>query len=163
VGVTDGLTAFPATIELSRAEPPRRYVRRPDLFAIHGELPDGIGAADGEPLAPGITLLPVALFNRIGEGARVTPVYSLGAAGHPLVPTGRVLVRFSEADQAETHRDAIERAGYRLVGPLAYAPHAAWVDSPDDAAHALGGLARLEGLPGLVHVEPEMVGRRASR
>lgn len=161
--MTDGLTAFPATIELSRAEPPRRYVRRPDLFAIHGELPDGIGAADGEPLAPGITLLPVALFNRIGEGARVTPVYSLGAAGHPLVPTGRVLVRFSEADQAETHRDAIERAGYRLVGPLAYAPHAAWVDSPDDAAHALGGLARLEGLPGLVHVEPEMVGRRASR
>lgn len=161
--MTDGLTAFPATIELSRAEPPRRYVRRPDLFAIHGELPDGIGAADGEPLAPGITLLPVALFNRIGEGARVTPVYSLGAAGHPLVPTGRVLVRFSEADQAETHRDAIERAGYRLVGPLAYAPHAAWVDSPDDAAHALGGLARLEGLPGVVHVEPEMVGRRASR
>jgi hypothetical protein len=163
VGVTDDLAAFPATIELSLAQPPRRYVRRPDLLAVHGELTGGSGAAEGELLAPGITLLPVALLNRVAEGARVTPVYSLGAAGHPLVPTGRVLVRFSEADQAETHRGAIERAGYRLVGPLAYAPHVAWVDSPDDAAHALGGLARLEGLPGVVYVEPEMVGRRASR
>lgn len=161
--MTDDLAAFPETIELGRAQPARRYVRRPDLLAIHGPLPSGVAEADRESLAPGITLVSPALASRAGEAAQVTAVYSIGAGGQPLAPTGRVLVRFGEAERAETHRDAIERAGYRLAESLAHAPQAAWVESPDGAARALRDLARLEAVPGVVHVEPEMVGRRAHR
>lgn len=161
--MTDVLAAFPATIELGRAQPPRRYVLRPELIAVHGNLPSGVAAAEAESLAPGITLLPATLAGRVGTGAQVTAVYSLGSAGRPLVPTGRILVRFGESGRAEAHRDAIERAGYRLVEPLVHAPHAAWVDSPDGPASALRGLGRLEALPGVVHVEPEMAGRRTTR
>ena len=161
--MTDDLAAFPSTIELSRTQPPRRYTRRTDLIALHGEPPSGIATGEGETLAPGITLLPSGLAGRVGAGARVIPVYSLGTGTQPLVPTGRVLIRFNEGEPVETHRRAIEDAGYRLAGSLPYARHAAWVESPEGAAPALRDLPRLESLPGVVQVEPEMAGRRATR
>jgi hypothetical protein len=161
--VTDDLAAFPSTIELSRTQPVRRYTRHTDLIAVHGPLPGGIAASEGETLAPGITLVPAALAAQVGPGARVSPVYVLRSGGQPQVPTGRVLVRFAEDEQAEAHRDDIERAGYRLVASPGYAPHAGWVESATGPATALQNLGRLESLPGLVHFEPELVGRQARR
>ena len=161
--MTDDLAAFPSTIELGRTRPPRRYARSADLIAIHGALPSGLAAGEGETLAPGITLLPSGLATRVASGVRVTPVYVLATGTQPLVPTGRVLVRFAESESAEAHRRDIESAGYRLVESLPYARHAVWLESPQSWGAALRDLPRLESLPGVVHVEPEMVGRRATR
>ena len=161
--MTDDFAAFPSTIELSRTQPARRYTRRADLIAIHGALPSGLAAGEGETLAPGITLLPSGPAGRVHSGARVTPVYVLDTGAQPLVPTGRVLVRFAEGESAEGHRGDLESAGYRLAESLPYARHAVWVESPQGWGAALRDLPRLDSLPGVVHVEPEMVGRRATR
>lgn len=47
---------------------------------------------------------------------------------------------------------------YELVESLAYAPQAAWLRAPaGDIADALAGLPRLEQLPDVENVEPQML------
>lgn len=47
---------------------------------------------------------------------------------------------------------------YELVESLAYAPQAAWLRAPSgDMADALAGLSRLEQLPDIENVEPQML------
>jgi hypothetical protein len=113
-----------------------------ELVAVHG---------DAEPV-----VVPVA-----AASGRLGPVYRRAASGDPVVPTGRVLVRF--ADGAD--RDAIlHAAGYELAGTLGYAPDAVWARASDggvvDALSHLDGLAAAEDV---VHAEPELLGARAWR
>jgi hypothetical protein len=73
-------------------------------------------------------------------------------------------VRFAEGDSPEHHREGIVEAGYEIDQVLAYAPHAAWVRArsgriPD----ALARLPSLEALPGVEHVEPQMVSPASPR
>ncbi|MFL5493809.1 MAG: hypothetical protein ACJ8DC_05410 [Gemmatimonadales bacterium] len=159
----EDLAAFPQAVRASLTQPARTYTRVTDLLAVQGAIPDSLRPLVTRELAPGIGLIPADRAPQLPQTARITPVYALGPAGSPMVPTGRVLVRFGEGERAESQGGAIERAGYRLVAALPYAPQAAWVESPAGPARGLSELARLEAIPGVVSVEPEMVGGRAAR
>lgn len=92
------------------------------------------------------------------------PVYRRVPGGGVVVPTGRVLVRFSEGDLAASHEDALRSAGYEVDQVLAYATHTAWVRAAAGGVSAsLQGLGRLTEVPGVVAVEPQMIGQSAQR
>ncbi len=78
------------------------------------------------------------------------------------VPTGRVMVRFAEGEDAGAHEKRIKQAGYRIEQQLSYAPNAAWLrDTDDDIAGALSHIEALEQLPGVENVEPQLLSQRA--
>ncbi|NMO50808.1 hypothetical protein HH310_06330 [Actinoplanes sp. TBRC 11911] len=113
-----------------------------DLVAVHG---------DAEPV-----VVPVA-----AAAGRLGPVYRRVPGGDPVVPTGRVLVRFAgDADRATILR----AAGYEVAGTLGYAPDAVWARASDGGV--LGALSHLDELAAakdVVHAEPELLGERAWR
>jgi hypothetical protein len=113
-----------------------------DLVAVHG---------DAEPV-----VVPVA-----GASGRLGPVYRRTPGGEPVVPTGRVLVRFSGgADRARVLRSA----GYELVSTLGYAPDAVWADAIEGGVTgALSHLDELAAAPGVVNAEPELLSERTWR
>lgn len=158
---------YPDQIRSSSERPDVRYLRLPGHFAIHGEVPGGlrssvelllddgrIAVCRGEPGDQPATAKSVV----------VTPVYSLGPKGPPVVPTGLVFVRFKEGVRVEERGEILSRAGYTVTQALSYAPHAAWVRaSSGGVAEALSGIANLEALPDVVNVEPQMLGERVRR
>jgi hypothetical protein len=95
--------------------------------------------------------------------ARIGPVY-LSADGVRVVPTDLVFVRFAEGTAAEARRADLERAGFEIVDVPGYAPHAAWVRARDGGiAASLEGLGDLRALPGVQHVEPQLLMERVAR
>lgn len=98
-----------------------------------------------------------------GEGT-IGPVYRREPGGGVAVPTGRALVRFAEGEAAAERGDELAAAGYKLEGVPRYAPHAAWVRaSGGGIAETLQNLDRLERLPGVENVEPQMISRAEPR
>jgi len=92
------------------------------------------------------------------QSGALSAVYGLQPSGLLAVPTGRVFVRFAEGVKAESRRQEINRAGYELIESLSYAPHAAWLRARSgDIADALAGIPRLEQLPDVENVEPQML------
>jgi hypothetical protein len=92
------------------------------------------------------------------------PVYRRAPHGSPVLPTGRIFVRFADGDHAESHRAAIEAAGYHLERVPPWAPNGAWVcHASGDVRESLAGLERLRQLPGVQHVEPELLRPRSLR
>jgi hypothetical protein len=79
----------------------------------------------------------------------------------PIGPTGRVLVRFRAGDRVDAHRDELLAAGYELDAPLGFAPQAGYVRPVGGDVAA--GLDRLRAIPGMEHVEPEVLMERSSR
>ena len=70
----------------------------------------------------------------------------------------------SAARYLEERRAEIEAAGYEMAQALDYAPHAAWVRARSGRiADALNGLRRLEAIPDVENVEPQMLTPRAAR
>jgi hypothetical protein len=96
-------------------------------------------------------------------GADVGPVYE-SPDGALVVPTGLVFVRFADGSSAEARRADLERAGFEIVQVPGYAPHAAWVRARSGGiAASLGRLDVLTALPGVQHVEPQMLSERVGR
>ena len=90
------------------------------------------------------------------------PSYELPGGGPAATPTGRVLVRFADPGTLEQRRGDIEAAGYEVEEVLAYAPQAAWVRARSgNTAESLTRLGRLEQIPGIEEVEPQMLRARA--
>jgi hypothetical protein len=86
------------------------------------------------------------------------PVYALAPGGEPAVPSGLILVRFREEIAANSRSTNLEAVGFVIRRVLSYAPHAAWVESrSSDIAAALAGIHRLELLPDIQNVEPQML------
>jgi len=152
---------YPQQIRANMSASAPLYVRKADHYAVHQRSPD-------LPARGAVLLLEdgaIAVFqgrpdeaNIAGQAGRLGPVYGLQPSGLPAVPTGRVLVRFAAGIKADSRRQEIEQAGYELVESLAYAPQAAWLRAQsDDIAHALAGLSRLEQLPDIENVEPQML------
>jgi hypothetical protein len=125
-----------------------------DLIAVHGDAGLEVVAAAG---ASG------TLEGVPGAGASGTlgPVYRRSPGGEPVVPTGRVLVRFSgEADRA----GVLEAAGYELTETLGYAPDAVWARASEGGVvGSLSGLDELAAAPDVEHAEPELLSERAWR
>jgi hypothetical protein len=73
-------------------------------------------------------------------------------------------VRFGSGDRVEAHRDELAAAGYELDAALGFAPQAGWVrPASGDVAAGLAGLDRLRAIPGVEHVEAEVLMERSAR
>lgn len=153
----------PVALEVSNG----RYVRLDDHFALHGGAPSAL--CPELRLRLGDRALTVCRGRppqrgALPAGVGVGPVYALEPAGSLAVPTGRLLVRFGAGVEARSRRRSLEAAGYSVHRLLSYAPHAVWVQARSrDVASALGGIARLERLPDVVNVEPQMLMEGVSR
>ena len=157
----DYFSKYPQQIRANMSPSAPLYVRKSDYYAVHNRSP--------ELPAPGAVLLlndgEIAVFQGEPDEARLTaetgalsPVYALQPSGLPAVPTGQIFVRFAEGVKAESRRQEINRAGYELVESVPYAPHAAWLRARSgDIAAALAGIPRLEQLPDVENVEPQML------
>ena len=98
------------------------------------------------------------------DATMIGPVYREAHGGGVVVPTGRALVRFADDDEARRHTDELAAAGFDLEQPLSYAPQAAWVRASSGLiTDTLRGLPSLERLPGVRHVEPQLISEAARR
>jgi hypothetical protein len=96
--------------------------------------------------------------------ADADPRYRRVPGGEVVVPTGRLLVRFEDAERAADHAVDLADVGFEVDEVLSYAPQAAWVrPASGSVVDALRGVERLSELPGVVAVEPQMIGKRAQR
>jgi hypothetical protein len=159
------LDRFPAEVAVGGPGKAGRWVRDRDLFACRGPAPEGLGAEPaGELPGEGIALAraaPGAAAPEAGLTA-VSAVYRAGEGGPVGVPTGQVFVRFAAGAAAEAQRQRLLEAGYEITEVPVYAPHAAWLKARSgDPADALRGLGRLTALPGVEHVEPQILSARA--
>ncbi len=165
--VEDLFKHYPERLRASSERPNLLYQRVPDHFAVHGPVP------------PSFNFPPVARLDdsRIAiyrgkpekrlvqhQPGRITPVYSLQPGGVLAIPTGLIFVRFADAVNAEKRRQALRQAGYTVKQLLPYAPNAAWVAAESgEIAAALQGISRLESLPDVVNIEPQMLSQRMAR
>jgi hypothetical protein len=162
VDVEEVLAEAPDELRAGPYERGPSYALARDLFATHGAAPR---APTTVALGGSISVHPVERTATDGlEGVAVGPVYRRVPGGGVAVPTGRALVRFGEGDSADRHRQELAEAGYDVEEALAYAPQAAWVRAKSGRiTDTLTDLARLEIVPGVEHVEPQMVSERVPR
>lgn len=153
------IRSAPALLEMGN-DPAVGYRLDEDLIAIHGDPPGpAVATFEGDNLA----VVPLASVSGVDDAEQLGPVYRQ-RGGSLAVPTGRVLVRFDPEDPAEAHAEALASAGFRLEEPLRYAPHAAWVRPlSDGSVEALNGLERLRSVPGVEHVEAQLLTEAARR
>lgn len=158
----------PRSIAQSSEHPDVRFDLAEDLVAVHGEAVDR--AADG-PGAPG-WLAAEGIDVRAADGVppdvlergAVGPVYRRVPSQSVVVPTGSVLVRFAEGQRAVDHEGDLAEAGFVIESVLSYASHAAWVRAASgNISDSLLGVGRLHAVPGVEHVEPQMVGESSRR
>jgi hypothetical protein len=150
VDVKRMLAAAPNELRHSTEQPDVTYALADDVVATHG------AEAGGSDMS-------IASVDDAPDDGTAGPVYRT-AGGGLAIPTGRALVRFADSDRAEHHRDEIAAAGFDLEQPLSYAPQAAWVRaSSGEITDTLSGLSQLEQLPGVEHVEPQLLTQAARR
>jgi hypothetical protein len=159
----DPLAAFPACLRHSTEHAQRLYRRAEDLFALPATV-----SATARPERSLVTDSGGRLDIFRGASSTAPPgsqaVYLEPASGKWMVPSGRVFVRFAQTVNAESRRAVLLQAGYRIVAIPAYAPQAAWLEALDEnAAHSLGGIARLEALSDVENVEPQWLGARQAK
>lgn len=158
---------YPSRIRANMTSSAPLYVLKSDYYAVYQQPPDSaapdailllddgaIAVFEGEPDE-------AAVASRAGS---LVPVYGLQPSDMPAIPTGQVFIRFAEGVKAEDHRQEINQAGYEIVESLSYAPHAAWLRArSDDIADALAEIPKLEQLPDVENVEPQMLKESARR
>lgn len=131
-----------------------------ELVSVQGGPADATIATfeDGD-----LAVAPLASAPDASARRRIGPVYRQPGGGLA-IPTGRVLVRFAPDDSPDAHSEELDQAGFKLDGVLGYAPHAAWVRPHDEEpVAALNELAKLRSLPGVEHVEPQVLTEMTQR
>ena len=160
------LASAPATLRSSSAQPRAEYTLADDLMATHSAQRGGdetLLSHEGGSIAIGPAAAGAGAHD-VRDASALGPVYRAAQGGGVVVPTGRALVRFGDDDEAECHRDELAAAGFDLEQPLSYAPQAAWVRASSGLiTDTLCGLASLERLPGVQHVEPQLITEAARR
>jgi hypothetical protein len=157
------LASAPRAIRVKAERGEASYELAEDLIAVHGAGPSP--GADLVFEGGEIAVEPLAEHGPAQRRSGVLgPVYRRKPGGAVAVPTGRVFVSFCARERAEGHRAELEASGYRLEEVPAYAPQAAWVrHRSEDIAAALRDLDRLERIPGVEGVEPQILSEAASR
>jgi hypothetical protein len=80
------------------------------------------------------------------------------------VPTGKVFVRLVADQKLEDHATRFRDAGYEIEQAASHAPNAGWLRAAaSSVAAALAGLDRLDAIPGVENVEPQMLSRAARK
>jgi hypothetical protein len=164
----DLFSEYPSQVRAGTQRPGSSYVRKTGYYAEHGRQPDAP--------APGATSVlndaAIAVFH--GEppeekggplpSVTLSPIYELQPGGSPAVPTGLVFVRFREGVEVASQQQEIDRAGYETARSLPYASNAAWLRARSGSiADALSGIPKLEDLPDIANVEPQMLMESAPR
>ncbi|MGE0644677.1 MAG: hypothetical protein AB7P24_13495 [Nitrospira sp.] len=160
------LTEFPAVLSLTHDGLARRYLKHPELIAVHN--------VDLSTETTGVELIlddSIAICRKIPPSLAnhpspltITPVYQAAPHGPLAVPTGRIFVRCSPDLRLEDRRTDLAARGYELTEIPSYAPHTGWVQSATgDMASSLKNFERLKTLPGIVHVQPQLLMPRTAR
>jgi hypothetical protein len=131
------------------------------MVAIHGALGQKSGVLTFE--SDEIVVQSVDDTEALSEGDAVGPVYRRVPGGGITVPTGRVLVEFSDADEARSHHEDLTRMGFIVETSLSYAPQAVWVRGSGPIGDTLNRLSLLESVPGVKGVDPQMLGEPSRR
>ncbi|BAY09298.1 hypothetical protein [Calothrix sp. NIES-2098] len=158
---SDYFSEYPQQIRIGK-DAPVLYSRQSGYYAVHYKQPNAISSTAALVLNEG----KIAVF--AGEPKStitdtVSPVYQL-QGGSVAVPTGLVLIRFAQDVDVESQKAAIDRAGYEVELILAHAPHAAWLRAKSGKmSDAFQGITRLEALPNVENVEPQMLMERRKR
>ena len=165
---TDYFSEYPQQIRAGTDRSAVLYQRQPGYYAVHYNEPREIARGAVLQLNDGA----IAVFSGEPENTtRLTssqgtigPIYTLQTDGSLAVPTGMVFIRFAEKVDVESHREAIEQAGYEIAQSLSYAPHAAWLRAQSGKiSDALMGISKLEAIPDVENVEPQMLMARVLR
>ncbi len=147
---------YPPEIRFSSQEPAVLYRLTSGYYAVHYPQPQ---AADPNAILQlndgAIVVFPGTPHNVSGT---VSPLYTLQAKGSLAVPTGLIFIRFSEGVTATSHQAEIKGSGYEIAEIPSYAPHTAWLRSQSgQILAALSGIAKLETIPDVENVEPQML------
>jgi len=162
---------YPQQIRFGTEQSAVLYSRKPGYYAVHYKQPgtvapgavlqlnDGaIAVFQGEPDESENAIRLASTTGTLG------PIYTLQADGTLAVPTGLVFIRFVEGVEVESHREAIKQAGYEIAQSLSYAPQAAWLRAQSgNILDALVGISKLEAIPNVENVEPQMLMERVQR
>jgi len=162
---------YPQQIRFGTEQSAVLYSRKPGYYAVHYKQPGTV--------APGAVLQlndgAIAVFQGEPDEAENAirlasttgtfgPIYTLQADGSLAVPTGLVFIRFVEGVEVESRREAIKQAGYEIAQSLSYAPQAAWLHAKSgNILDALVGISKLESIPNVGNVEPQMLIERVQR
>jgi hypothetical protein len=147
------LSGFPDTLPARSGRPEVKLHRSETHFAV---LPGTAPAtASGD-----ISFHPVRNYDPQLHGPNIVPVYTLGKGGAPAAPTGLVFVRFAPDVRFVEQSAELRSAGYEIAKTTSYATNAGWVRAASSrVAEALAGISKLQDLPGVINVEPEMLSR----
>jgi hypothetical protein len=162
---------YPQQIRFGTEQSAVLYSRKPGYYAVHYKQPgtvapgavlqlnDGaIAVFQGEPDESENAIRLASTTGTLG------PIYTLQADGTLAVPTGLVFIRFVEGVEVESRREAIKQAGYEIAQSLSYAPQAAWLHAKSgNILDALVGISKLESIPNVGNVEPQMLIERVQR
>ncbi len=160
-------SAYPAEIKASTRHPELRYVRVLHYFTVYGRPPSGIATEmtlSGSEGEIAICRGDAAETARVAEISETAPAYALDPAGPLSAPSGLVFIRFEEGVNVAARKEEIARADYIVVKRVPQAPNAAWLAAASRrVADALEGIGRLERIPNVVNVEPQMLSERVYR
>ncbi len=158
---------YPAEIRASTEHPGLRYVRVPHYFTTYGHPPRGIttvAALSGTEGEIVICRGDAAEMVRTAEVLETAPAYALAPTGPLSAPSGRVFIRFEDSVDVAARMEEITRADYIVVKRVPQAPNAAWLAATSRrVADALEGIGRLERIPNMANVEPQMLSERVHR
>ncbi len=165
--MANSFSAYPTEIKASTEHPELRYVRVPHYCTVYGRFPSGITtvmALSGSEGEIAICRGDAAEMARAAEMSEIAPAYALHPAGPLSAPSGLVFIRFEDGVNVAARKEEIARADYIVVKRVPQAPNAAWLAaSSRRVADALEGIGRLERIPNVVNVEPQMLSERVHR
>ncbi|HAX76967.1 MAG TPA: hypothetical protein DCY88_14295 [Cyanobacteria bacterium UBA11372] len=165
---TDYFSEYPQQIRARTDRSAVLYRRHRGYYAVHYNEPSKVAPGAVLQLNDGAIAVfsgePDNTIRLTSSQGTIGPIYTLQSDGSLAVPTGMVFIRFAENVDVESHREAIERAGYEIAQSLSYAPHAAWLRAQSGKiSDALMGISKLEAIPNVENVEPQMLMARVLR
>lgn len=160
----DYFASYPETIRQSSKGDAAFFHRAADLFAVRGPVPAAVQSNIVAIIEEGNITVCRGAPQDWADNAEITPVYRLEGGASPAVPTGLIFVRFTEEVSSADRTQDLAQTGYRIDRIPPYAPHTAWVFSADgNAARGLRAIETLMLLPGMVHVEPQLLMPKVTR
>lgn len=162
---TDYFSEYPQQIRAGTDRSAVLYSRKAGYYAVHYKQPSTVAPGAVLQLNDGaIAVFPGEPVQSASSTDTISPIYTLQPDGSLAVPTGMVFIRFAEGVEVESHREAIKQAGYEIAQTLSYATHTAWLQAQSGKiSDALVGISKLEAIPNVENVEPQMLMARTLR
>lgn len=150
---------YPAQIEVRSNEGQVvRYHLAPEFYARSSKVRRSPRERVVQKLDDRFAIFHVPASSGPTAGGDILPVYRAQPSGTFAIPTGRLWVRFAEGIDAAQKREKVDKVGCSLEELPAWTASGAWVRaSSGKVADALAAVAVLQKLPGVEHVEPQML------